>query len=238
VTEITDPATGFAPTAIFSPTLADRTRDLVEVTATWQATEALMIQLTGSSGKDEYSAPTGYALRDSKVRLYTVDANYAVSEIWNVNAFASYGTQKYNQARPAGAILEFDNTNTTVGIGANGKIGEKFEIGGSLSYINDDNAYAQTLDPLAPPAEAALLAAAGGLPDIVFRQTEVRLFGKYALAERSVLRFDAVYQNTKYDDWSYLYGTTPYRYGDNSTVSISQDQNVFFLGVSYVYKWR
>ena len=66
----------------------------------------------------------------------------------------------------------------------------------------------------------------------------MRLFGKYTLAERSVLRFDAVYQSTKYDDWGYLYGTTPYRYGDNSTVSISQDQNVFYLGVSYVYKWR
>jgi MtrB/PioB family decaheme-associated outer membrane protein len=238
VTEITDPATGFAPTAIFSPTLADRTRDLVEVTATWQATEALMIQFAGSGGKDEYSAPTGYALRDSKVQLYTVDANYAVSESWNVNAFASYGRQKYNQARPAGAILEFDNTNTTVGIGASGRIGAKLEFGGTLSYINDDNAYAQTLDPLAPPAEAALLAAAGGLPDIVFRQTELRLFGKYALAERSALRLDAVYQNTRYDDWSHLYGSTPYRYGDNSTISVSPDQSVFFLGVSYVYRWR
>jgi len=238
VTEVTDPATGFFPTAIFAPTLADRKRDLLKATATWQASEVLMVQVTGSAGKDEFETPTGYALRDDKVRLYTVDANWTVTEQWNVNAFASYGTQKFNQARPAGSLMAFDNTNTTVGVGTNGKIGEKIEIGATLSYINDDNAYAQTLDPLAPAGSAALLAAAGGLPDIVFRQTELRLFGKYALAATSALRVDAVYQNTKYDDWSYLYGTTPYRYADNSTVLLSQDQNVFFVGVSYIYKWR
>jgi hypothetical protein len=238
VTEVTDPATGFAPTAIFAPTLADRKRDLLKATATWQATEVLMVQFTGSAGKDEFETPTGYSLRDDKVRLYTVDATWTLTEQWNVNAFASYGTQKFNQARPAGAIMAFDNTNTTVGVGTNGRIGEKIEVGATLSYINDENAYAQSLDPLAPAASAALLAAAGGLPDIVFRQTELRLFGKYALGAASALRVDAIYQNTKYDDWSYLYGTTPYRYADNSTVVLSPDQNVFFLGVSYIYKWR
>lgn len=238
VTEVADPATGLPPTAIFSPTLADRTRDLVEVTASWQATDVLVLQLAGSSGKDEYSTPTGYALRDSKVQLVSLDASYALSEDWDFNAFASYGKQKLNQARPAGAIVAFDNTNTTVGVGANGRINEKFEIGGTVSYINDESAYAQTLDVLAPPAEAALLAAAGGLPDIVFRQTEVRLFGKYALAAHSVLRLDAVYQSTKYDDWSFQYAATPYRYADNATVRLQQDQSVVFVGVSYIYKWR
>ena len=238
VTEVGDPATGFAPTAIFSPTLADRTRDLLKATATWQASDALLVQFSGAGGKDDYDTPTFYALRDSRVYLYSLDATYQVAEGWNVNAFASYGRQKYNQARPAGAILSFDNTNTTVGIGTNGRWGEKIEFGATVSYIDDNSEYDQTLDPLANPSDGALLAATGGLPDIVFRQTEVRLFGRYTLAPTSAVRVDAVYQRTRYDDWSYQYAATPYRYGDNSTVSIQPEQDVFFLGVSYVYTWR
>ena len=34
-------------------------------------------------------------------------------------------------------------------------------------------------------------AATGGLPEILYRRTELRLFGKYALSEKSALRLDA-----------------------------------------------
>jgi len=238
VTEVTDPSTGFASTAIFAPTLADRRRDQLKLLGTWQPTDALMLQFSAAGGKDEYSAPSQYAVRDSKMDLYTVDATYAVSDAWNVNGFASYGRQKLNQARPAGSILAFDNTNTTIGVGTTGKIGESIDVGGSLAYISDRNAYAQTIDPLANPSSGALLEATGGLPDIKFQQTELRLFGKYALAKNSALRLDAIYQHTRYNDWSYEFSGVPYTFGDNTTVSLQQDQNVVYLGISYVYSWR
>lgn len=237
VTEVTDAST-FPSTAIFSPTLADRRRDQLKVQANWQPTDALMLVFSAAGGKDDYSMPSEYALRDSKMSLFTLDATYAVSDAWNVNGFASYGTQKLNQARPAGAILAFDNTNTTIGVGATGRISEQFEVGGSLAYVSDNNAYAQTLDPLANPSSEALLAATGGLPDIEFRQTELRLYGKYALGERSALRLDAIFQQTRYNDWAYAYGSVPFTYGDNTTVSLDENQSVFYLGVSYVYRWR
>ncbi len=237
VTEVTDPST-FASTAIFAPTLADRRRDQLKVQANWQPSDSLLLVVSAAGGKDDYSMPSQYALRDSKVQLYTIDANYAVSDAWNVNGFASYGTQKLNQARPAGAILAFDNTNTTIGIGTTGRISEQIEVGGSLAYISDSNAYAQTLDPLANPSSGALLAATGGLPDIKFQQTELRLFGKYALAKNQALRLDAIYQQTKYNDWAYEYGTVPYTYSDNTTVALDQNQSVVYIGVSYVYSWR
>jgi hypothetical protein len=238
VTEITDPATGFPPTAIFSPTLADRQRDEIKVAGTWQPTDALLLQFSAAGGKDEYSAPTDYAVRDSRMDLYTIDASYALSEAWSINGFASYGRQKLNQARPAGAILDFDNTTTTVGIGATGRISETLEIGGSLAFIDDRNVYAQALDSTATPSNEALLAATGGLPDIKFQQAELRLFGRYVLDRNSAVRVDAVYQRTEYNDWSYEYAGVPYRFGDNTTVTIQQEQNVGYVGISYIYTWR
>lgn len=237
VTEVTDPST-FPATAIFAPTLADRRRDQLKVQGNWQPTDALMLVVSAAGGKDDYSMPSQYALRDSKMRLFTIDANYALSEAWNVNGFASYGTQKLNQGRPAGAILAFDNTNTAVGIGATGRISEQIEVGGTLAYVSDNNAYAQTLDPLANPSSGALLAATGGLPDIKFQQTELRLYGKYALAKNQSLRLDAIYQQTKYNDWAYEYGSVPYAYSDNTTLTLDQNQSVVYLGISYVYSWR
>jgi len=237
VTEVTD-TSSFPATAIFSPTLADRRRDQLKVQANWQPTDALFLVFSAAGGKDDYSMPSAYALRDSKMSLFTIDANYALSDAWNLNGFASYGTQKLNQARPAGAILAFDNTNTTIGFGANGRINEQIELGGSLAYINDNNAYAQSIDPLANPSSEALLAATGGLPDIKFQQTELRLFGKFALAKHSAVRLDAIYQRTKYNDWAYEHSGVPFSFGDNTTASIQQEQNVGYIGVSYIYAWR
>ena len=237
VTEVTDPST-FPATAIFAPTLADRRRDQLKVQANWQPSDALLLVASAAGGKDDYSMPTQYALQDSKMSLFTIDANYALSDAWNLNGFASYGTQKLNQARPAGSILAFDNTNLTLGLGATGRISEQIEVGGTLAYISDNNEYAQTLDPLANPSSGALLAATGGLPDIKFQQTELRLYGKYALAKNQALRLDAIYQQTKYNDWAYQYGSVPYTFSDNTTVTLDQNQSVVYIGVSYVYSWR
>ncbi len=237
VTEVADPST-FTSTAIFSPTLADRRRDQLKVQANWQPADALMLVFSAAGGKDDYSMPSEYALRDSKMSLFTIDVNYALSDAWNLNGFASYGTQKLNQARPAGAILAYDNTNTSVGVGASGRISEAIEVGGTLAYVRDNNEYAQTLDPLANPSSGALLAATGGLPDIRFQQTELRLYGSYALAKNQSLRLDAIYQQTKYGDWAYAFGAVPYAYGDNTTVTLDQNQSVVYFGVRYVYAWR
>jgi hypothetical protein len=168
---------------------------------------------------------------------YSLDVSYAVSEAWNASAYASRGTQKLNQARPAGSIIAYDNTSTNFGVGVNGRLGGKFELGGGLSYVNDKSEYAQTLDEFASPAAAALLAATGGLPDIVFRRTELKLFGKYLLGKSSSLRLDAIHQRARFNDWGYQFNGVPYLFSDNTTLSLQQVQNVTFVGLTYTYAW-
>ncbi len=238
VTEITDPATGFTRNAIFSPTLADRRRDKAKATAMWQANDALSLQLGAEYGRDKYSAPSEFALRSSRMDFYNLDVGYALSDAWSVNGYASFGRQKLNQGRPEGYILAYDNTSTNVGLGFTGKAAERLEVGGSVSYVNDKNEYAQTLDATAGAANAALLAATGGLPDIVFRRTEVRFFGKYALDKASALRLDAIYQRTRFNDWAYAFEGVPFTFSDNTTLTWQQLQNAGFVGVTYIYSWQ
>jgi len=240
VTEVTDPAdpaAGFS-TAIFMPTLANRQRDTVKLLADWQPTESLSLQLSAQSGRDKFTAPTAYGVRSTGMDQVSLDATCAVSQAWSVNGYVSHGTETLRQARPAAAILSFDNTSTSVGLGIIGKPTAKIEVGGSLSFIDDKSVYAQTLDATADAASAALLAATGGLPDIVFRQTTLKLFGRYELNKRSELRLDLVHQRSTWTDWAWGYNGVPFTYSDGTTVSQQPRQSVTFLGLSYVYRWR
>lgn len=234
---VTDPAT-LGAGAIYMPTLADRDRSKLRVLLTWLATDALSVQFAADVGRDEYDTPSDYALRDSRFDMYTVDVTWALSDAWNVNGYVSTGKQTLNQARPGGYILAFDDKALNVGVGVNGKPSEKLTVGGTLAFVNNVDKYAQTVGPDTTAGNAALLAATGGLPDVTFRRTLLRVFGSYALSERSTLRADAAYQRLTYDDWGYALNGVPFLYSDNSTVYLQPKQNVGYLGVTYTYAWK
>jgi len=226
------------PNAIYMPTLADRDRTKLRLLLTWAATDALSLQFAADVGRDEYSMPTRFALQESKFDHYSLDVNYVLSDAWNMNGYVSTGKQKLHQARPGGYVLAFDDKSLNAGIGVNGKVTEKLKLGGMLSFVNNTDSYSQGLDVNPAPGNAELLAVTGGLPDVVYRRTEFRLFGNYSLTDRSALRFDAAYQRLTYEDWGFAYGGTPFLYSDNTTVYLQPDQNVGYLGVSYIYSWK
>ncbi|HEY2926061.1 MtrB/PioB family decaheme-associated outer membrane protein [Piscinibacter sp.] len=240
VTEVadpSDPAAGFA-TAIFMPTLADRQRDTAKLLADWQASEKLSLQLSAQSGRDRFTTPSAYGMRRAGMDQVNFDATYAWSEAWSANGYVSYGTEALRQSRPGAAILSFDNTSTGVGLGFSGKPNARLTVGGGVSFINDRSVYAQALDASADAASAALLAATGGLPDIVFRQTTVKLFGRYELNKRSELQLDLVHQRSTWTDWAWVYNGVPFSYSDGTTINQQPRQRVTFLGLRYVYHWQ
>jgi hypothetical protein len=162
--------------------------------------------------------PSRYALQESKFDLYTVDVNYVLSDAWNVNGYVSTGNQKLHQARPGGYVLAFDDKMLNAGVGVNGQATEKLKLGGMLSFVSNTDKYSQSLDVNPSPGNAQLLAVSGGLPDVVFRRTELRLFGTYGMSARSTIRVDGGYQRLTYEDWGFAYGGTPFLYSDNTTV--------------------
>jgi MtrB/PioB family decaheme-associated outer membrane protein len=240
VTPVPDPgaaSTGFA-TGIFPVNLADRRRDKVKFNADWQAMEKLSLQFVVEAGKDRYSVPSNYGVRSSDMSNVSLDWTYALTDAWSLNGFLSHGRQELDQARPSAAYMAYDNTADTVGIGFTGKATAKIDVGGMLSYMDDRNVYNQTLDATADAGSAALLAATGGLPNIVYRQTRLKLYGKYAIDKQSAVRLLFTFDKASWNDWAYGYNGVPYVYSDGTTVNRKTDQSVSYIGVSYIHYWK
>jgi MtrB/PioB family decaheme-associated outer membrane protein len=239
VTEVSNPSdatNGFLADAIFMPTLADRQRDKVRVFADWQPNNKLTLQVSAEEGRDRYSSPSAYGLQDTRVSQFGVDFVYAESFNWNFNGYLSQGSQTFNQSRYAGYVMAFENTSINAGIGFTGRLASNFEIGGNLSFSDDKSVYAQSLDRFAAADSVALLAATGGLPDVTYRQTALKLYGNYALDKRSAVRVDLIHQRNDVTDWTWGYNGVPFTYSDGTTVSQKQSQSVGFIGVTYIYK--
>ncbi|MCU0988968.1 MAG: MtrB/PioB family decaheme-associated outer membrane protein [Xanthomonadales bacterium] len=235
---VSNPEGQLGPNAIYMPTMADRDRSAVRLLLNWMATDALSVQFAIDWGRDSYKAPTQFALQDSDFDLYSIDVSYALSDAWSLNGFVSVGSQTLNQARPQGYVLAFDESSLNAGIGFTGRVSERLRLGGTLSYVSNEDKYQQSVGASTSVGNAALLAATGGLPDVVFRRMDLRLFGTYAFSDRSTFRADASYQRLTYEDWGWAFGGTPFLYSDNSTVYLQPNQNVGYVGVSYIYSWK
>ena len=239
VTTVTDPNASFLPSAIFPSTLANRDRNKVKLTVNWQAAEGLALQFLAEGGKDKFKSPTSYqqGLESAGMDVFSIDFDYAINEKWSLNGYVTQSQQTQQQSRSAGYVMSFKDTNTALGLGFTGKPSEKLEVGGTLGYMNDSNAYAQGLDALAPPESIALLNATGGLPNVVFRQTNLTLYGKYEIDKQSAVRVNLVYQRSTVNDWAWGYNGTPFSYSDGTTLNQQPNQSVGMIGVAYIYKF-
>jgi MtrB/PioB family decaheme-associated outer membrane protein len=241
------PATGVTPvsdeaifnrTAIFPFIFMDRKRDKVKLSADWSPLDRVSLQFTAEDGKDKYSAPTTKGLRDTKMQLYGVDLSYALSEAWKLSAYYTYSEQTIHVSHSTGYIADLKDRNTTVGIGLSGKPMERIDVGADLLYINDRNIYAQTADDLASATNVAFLAQSGGLPDVTFRDLRLKLFGKYVLQKNADIRVDLVHDRQRLNEWTWGFNGVPFLYSDNTTVGLNPNQNVTFISVRYIYKWK
>ena len=134
-----------------------------------------------------------------------------------------------NVSQAAGYIARINNITTNYGVGVLGKLSGKTEVGGDLSYLDDNNAYGLGSGNSAAP---------GVLPDVSYTTLALKLFAKYSLDKQSDVRVDLVHQNITFRDWAWGSAGVPYAYSDNSTVSMQPNQIVNYLGVKYVYRLK
>lgn len=223
----------------------DRTRDKVKLSADWSPIERLSLQFVVEDGKDKYDSPhTGAfkGLGETGSSLYGIDASFALSDAWRLTGYWTQSDQSMNVNHSL-YVATLTSKSNDIGLGVTGKVSSKVEVGGSLSYADDKNSYAQGLETGSNTTatintNAAFLAAQGGLPDTSYRATTLKLFSTYALDKNSGLRFDLIHQRAKWNDWAWGYASVPFFYSDNTTVSGQQTQNVSYIGVRYVYRFQ
>ena len=238
VVVVDDARTGFITSSIFMPTLADRKRDKLRLSADWQRDEKLSMQFHADLGHDGFELPGKYGLKGARMSAYGLDMNYAHSLSWNWHGFVARGSQTLNQGWADGLFMAFENISTSLGLGFSGKLKSAWTLGANLSHAFEKDVYQQTLDESASALDISTLAASGGLPDIRFRQSHLTLFATYAIDKQSAVRLDLVRTQTQLSDWSWSYAGVPYTYSDGTTLSQSPQQLAHFLGVRYIYRWK
>ncbi|MBS0335668.1 MAG: MtrB/PioB family decaheme-associated outer membrane protein [Proteobacteria bacterium] len=246
------PATGVTPMAdnqIFSRTagfpalFTDRKRDKLRGIADWLPTEQLSVQFMVEGAHDRYMEPGTKGLTDGTARLYSLDMSWSMSENWKLTAYASRGKQTMEIDHSTGYLASLSNINNSLGVGINGKPSPKFSVGGNLAFINDRNIYKQGLDVGASGnatglANLAFLPTFPGLPDVVFRQTRLTLFGEYALEKNAAVRVTLLHQQAKLNEWTWGNNGVPFIFSDGTTISLNQNQRVSYAGAQYIYKFQ
>jgi hypothetical protein len=209
--------------------MTDRTRQTLKVTGDWSPTDAFSLNVSLEDGKDSYDAPADAGLNETKVQFYNVDAVLKLSDKWKLTGYASFGKQNLNMQQGIGYIADMQQRNFAMGLGIVGTLKAGLEVGGEVSYLEDKQSY---------NLSTTTATAVSNLPDNSYRATLLKFYGKVALDKKSDLRFDLIQQWARYNDWNWGYNGVPFTYSDNSTVFLQPTQNVTFVGVRYIYRFR
>ena len=236
VTPVTDAAV-FAANSPFPYHMTNRERDQIRATADWSPTERLSISLLGQGTRDHYDAPNNQrGLDEGGSRLVNIDVTWQVSQRWKLTAYAQTGETHSEITSSTAYFSDWTERTTAYGVGIVGRLTPRLLVGLNNSLIKDTSHY----DLSAPSgASAANVAqAAIGLPDVKYREARMDLFANYALTKSSDLRFDFTYASYFLDEWTWQGVGVPFFYSDNTTVGlVNRDQQVTFLGASYVYRF-
>ena len=218
--------TMYNPNGTLPMSMLDRKRDKVRLSSDWTPINKLSIQFNLEEGRDSYTSPTSpieAGIRDGQMGLIGIDANWALSEKWKLTGYLNQANQTLHVNHTSAYLADLETVNTSIGFGVINKPSSILDLGGNLSYMNDSNRYNQN---------------SGALPDVTYRITSLKLYGKYAMEKSTDIRVDLVHQNATLDEWTWGSNGTQFAYSDNSTVSMQPNQSVTFLGVRYVYKYR
>jgi MtrB/PioB family decaheme-associated outer membrane protein len=218
-------------------TQKDMQREKFRLTANWNPIERLSLQGFVETGQDDFRGPTTAGLQNTKLNNISLDASYDFSDAWKVNAYATLGERSLLMGHSTDYDLKLKDKSTTLGVGFSGKVSERFRVGGDLLYLRDTLDYNLMAEP---GTNQALLNQTGGLPDVKYNLTQLRLFGAYDLTKQSSVRVDYIYHRTYFNEWTYdgINNGKPFLFSDNTTITAKQLQSVNYIGAMYVYKFK
>jgi len=187
---------------------------------------------------DSYSAPTNHGLRDTNAKFFGIDGTYRISDDWKLSGYASYANQYNNVGFSTGYDTQLKNVTGAAGIRLIGKPSQRWQLVSDLSWTRDMNQYNTALDPGVSANNANLANGGAFLPPVHYDFLQLKLTADYAIQKNAYLRMTAIHYRTYLDEWTWGYNGVPFTYNDNTTITSQQQQNVTFVGVSYVFKFQ
>ena len=236
--------------------VADRDRNRVKLMLDWTPLEALNLAFNLEQANDDYgtSSSRPYGLKDGSAMTWSIDATYALSENWALNAWltrdqteATQLGQRNASGGAAEAVKEakLEDSGITFGAGVRGTLLPKLKVGAEFLYSKNVNRYPESLTltgagtvyPSSAPAFAI-----GPLMDVTNALTRLKLNATYALRKNADIRVDYIHERWQTDDWSWLVADgTPFTYGtttDGTQLVQPSSQSADFIGVRFIYKFQ
>lgn len=244
---------GTGPSNLISPiNIADRDRHKLKTAVEFSPMNSLSLQFNVELGMDNYDhdAARPYGLQDGYYQMYSLDMNYALSNKWSFNAWASFDVNQAKQANSrlnnggGTAVLRKDydlkDTGTSLGLGFKGEPFARTKLGADLQWYRNTSHYGQDLTTLVAgtitPANYS-----AGLADITNKMLRINAYTTYSLAKNADLRFDLIHERWATNDWTWsIANGSPFVYSsanDGTTVTSQPRQNATFAGVRYIYKF-
>lgn len=217
---------------LFSLFWADLSRDKIKGSIDWAATDNLSFQASADVSTEHYFAPSNRGARDGKTTNLNLDVAYRVSDAWKVNGWYSRGDTILDINGSSGAYMAgLRQLGHNLGLGVRGNPSGKLEVGADFTFSYEVNRTAVGV-------WGAASAQPNALPTAAFRQTNLNIFGKYAVDKQSDIKVNLVHQRYYSNEWYWNTNGTSFFFSDGSTVTQKDQQNVTFIGASYVYKWQ
>lgn len=225
-------------TAFVSPVhIADRKRQKIRLAFDWAPADKLDFQLNLEKATDQYGTRDRYqGVHEGKADLYSIDANYQISENWQTTGWLSYsltGTRLVNYiAASNNKMGQQEDVSSAVGINLTGSLGSKTKVGADVSYSRDKSNFDQSY------SNGTTLY---NVPEITSELTRIKLFANYAMQKNADLRFEVTHEYWRTDDWQWMYSSgLPWQYGtttDGTTVFSEARQSSTWLSMRYKYKF-
>jgi MtrB/PioB family decaheme-associated outer membrane protein len=236
IAEGTAQTTGFGLFPLF---WMDLTRDRLKGSVDWAPSERLSFQASAEAAAEHYFAPSMRGARDGKTTSINLDAAYAISDNWKVSGWYSRGDTIMdifgnNTAYMAGLRQLAHN----LGLGVRGAPTGKLEVGGDLTFSYEVNRTGLGVIGTQAASSATSTNGPGALPPAAFRQLNLNLYGKYALDKSSDIRVNLVHQRYYSNEWYWSNNGNSFFFTDGTTVAQKDQQNVTFLGATYIYKFQ
>jgi MtrB/PioB family decaheme-associated outer membrane protein len=224
---------------------ADRDRNKLRLMLDWLPLQALSVQFAYEYNHDDYSTRVGnVGLTSGRADLYSIDVTYQLTENWKSSLWYSYstndtsqGSRQSQQGNPCSGTAAATTcipweanlklSASSAGLGVNGKVNGRLDVGAKAFYTHDVNRY----DIDVTPGTSSLAATGAGiLPDTVYTQKSVHLFGKYAVSKATAIRLDYIWDRREMDDYTW----SGWTYSDGTRVTVEPNQTTHILGLSVI----